>query len=183
MECFVEQLTVHCFRKKFHQKWDQYLYLKNSSYFVISSLYFVQKLKFYQSLPEVTEKYLKEKASDNRIYLECRTNKLASIAWKECYYQSNNIINPLNYASCDELYAANTCRNITDRDEWQIFPSPTELKSSIMHHVRVVKTGGCIGCFASTGNEVIRPFTKYYFKGKLLLKFSVLSHLLNARNK
>lgn len=117
------------------------------------------------------------------IYLECKTNKLASITWKVCYYHSNNIIDPLNYASCDELYAANTCRNITDRDGWQIFTSPSELKSSMTHYVKMAKTGGCMGCFASSGSEAIRSFTKYYFKGNLLFKTPIDNLLLNASNK
>ena len=57
------------------------------------------------------------------------------------------------------------------KNNWIIYPSPTELKSSLKsslrHYVNVPKTGGCIGCFASSGNETIRSFTKYYFKGNL----------------
>ena len=112
-----------------------------------------------------------DKPIDNRIKLECRTNKLATFTWQDCYYHSDDIYDPLIYASCEELYAENTCTNIPEKNNWVISPSPTELKSSLkswlVHFVRVPKTGGCIGCFASSGNETIRSFTKYYFKGNL----------------
>ena len=115
------------------------------------------------------------RAIDNPIKLKCRTNKLAVITWKDCYYHNDDILDPFIYASCEELYAANTCNNIPDENEWVIFPSPTELKplleSSLRHYVRMPKTGGCIGCFASSGNENIRSFTKYYFKGNLKIIF------------
>lgn len=110
-------------------------------------------------------------ALKNLIELECRTNKLASFIWQDCYYHSDDIYDPLIYASCEELYSANTCRNIPKKNNWIIYPSPIELKSSLKsslrHYVTAPKTGGCIGCFASSGNETIRSFTKYYFKGNL----------------
>ena len=146
-------------------------HLKNRTYFIILSFCFLQKLKFNQSLQEVTKKYLGDDALKNLIELVCRTNKLASFIWLDWYYHRDDIFNPLIYASCEELYAANKCRNIPKTINWVIYPSPTEskssLKSRLRHYVNVPKTGGCIGCFASSGNETIRSFTKYYFKGNL----------------
>ena len=118
-----------------------------------------------------------ERAIDNLITLECKTNKLAAITWKDCHYHSEDIFDPLIYANCEELYAANTCKNIPNKTNWKIFPSPTELKPSLksllIHYVSEPKKGGCIGCFASSGNENIRSFTKYSFKGNCLSMFSM----------
>ena len=135
----------------------------------------MQELKFIQSLPKVTEKDNEEKFTDrsreNLAELVCKTNRLAYITWKECYYHSDDIYDPLNYASCEELFAANTCENIPYGKDWFNFNFTTEFKSLLMYFVSVPKAGGCIGCFASSGNETIQSFTKYSFKGDFYLSF------------